>query len=82
MAPPHATAERALTPPLARLKTALESVDPWDALTVGAAIERLAVQEGVRGICALLRTVLTARDMSGDVMEILGKDAVLRRLGA
>ena len=71
--------------PLARFRSALADVDPFDAATVEAALHRFVDTEGIRigAIIHAVRVAVTGKAVGFglfDAMAILGRDACLARI--
>ena len=70
---------------LARFRSALAAIDPFDAATVEAALHRFVESEGIRigGIIHAVRVAVTGKAVGFglfDAMAILGRDACLARI--
>jgi len=70
---------------IGKLKTALETVDPWSAETAEAAMRSFAEQNGLKlgAVAQPLRVALTGRTTSPgifDVLAVLGRQTCLERL--
>ncbi|WP_424631202.1 glutamate--tRNA ligase [Bradyrhizobium sp. SYSU BS000235] len=70
---------------IVKLRTALETVDPWNATTTEAAMREFAEQNGLKlgAVAQPLRVALTGRTTSPgifDVLGVLGRETCLNRL--